>query len=294
MQSIQIKSNRRWRPLLLLFTTARLLLTLSSLVPSASASGARAAYDVVPLTQDGQAILGGQVYLIDGVTYVPFRAFCEAQGGYGVRWDASARVASAKTPAGVTLYAAADGALYVQYGERYFYTVAPVRIVSDRVYLPIRPLARCFGLDLTWNAATRSVALAKTGTLPRADVGVYDSDALYWLARIIQAEAGGEPLRGKLAVGNVVLNRVDDPQFPSTVYGVIFDRKYGVQFSPTANGTIYNTPSVESVIAARLCLEGYSLSEDILYFFNPDRANSFWIAENRPYAFRIGNHSFYY
>ena len=285
---------RRWRPLLLLFVAAPLLLTLALLLsPAASASEAKAAYPTVPLTQNGQSHLAGQVFLIDGVTYVPFRAFCELQGGHSVTWDAKSRTASAKTADGVTLYVVADGALYLQYGERYFYTVTPVRIVNDRVYIPIRPIAKCFGLEVTWNASTRSASLSRSGAAPRADVGVYDSDELYWLARIIQAEAGGEPLKGKVAVGNVVINRVRSAQFPSTIYGVIFDRKHGVQFSPTVNGSIYNTPSRESVIAARICLEGYTLSDEILYFFNPDIASSHWIAQNRPYAFRIGRHVFY-
>jgi N-acetylmuramoyl-L-alanine amidase len=247
----------------------------------------------VPITQDGADVLAGQAYLIDGVTYVPFRAFCELQGCGQVSWDARARAAYATTRDGVTVCAFADGALYLRYGERYFYTASPVRIVRDRLYIPIRPLAKCFGLTVSWDAASRSVALRRAGTAPRADVGVYDSDELYWLARIIQAEAGAEPLRGKLAVGNVILNRVRSAAFPNTVYGVIFDRKFGVQFTPTVNGAIYNEPSVESAIAARLCLEGYTLSDDILYFFNPSIANSFWISQNRPYAFRIGNHVFY-
>ncbi|MBQ7337044.1 MAG: cell wall hydrolase [Clostridia bacterium] len=284
--------KKRWRPRLLPGAFIAVLLLASLLMLSIPAANA-ASYAQVPITQDGKSILGGQAYLIDGVTYVPFRAFCELQGSGTIRWDAQARAAYATTADGVTVCAFADGALYIRYGERYFYTVTPVRLVHDRVYIPIRPLAKCFGLNVSWDATTRSVSLTGTGATPRSDVGVYESDELYWLARIIQAEAGSEPLTGKIAVGNVVLNRVASPEFPSTVYGVIFDREYGVQFTPTINGTIYNEPSVESVVAARLCLEGYTLSNDILYFFNPSIAHSFWISQNRPYAFRIGNHVFY-
>ena len=57
--------------------------------------------------------------------------------------------------------------------------------------------------------------------------------------------------------------------------------------------TVRTPISANAAIAARLCLEGYTLSDDILYFFNPAIANSFWISQNRPYAFRIGNHVFY-
>jgi N-acetylmuramoyl-L-alanine amidase len=100
-------------------------------------------------------------------------------------------------------------------------------------------------------------------------------------------------MKGKLAVGNVILNRVRSSAYPNTIYGVIFDRKYGTQFSPVANGTIYNTPTADSIIAAKMCLEGYSLSSDILYFVNPKKAPNSWIAQNRTYAFTVGNHAFF-
>ena len=121
----------------------------------------------------------------------------------------------------------------------------------------------------------------------------YNADDLYWLSRIISAESKGEPLKGQIAVGNVVLNRKRSSSYPNTVYGVIFDRKHGTQFSPVAFGTIYQTPTASSIIAAKICLEGYSLSNDILFFVNPKLATSTWIERNRIYEFTIGNHHFY-
>jgi N-acetylmuramoyl-L-alanine amidase len=100
-------------------------------------------------------------------------------------------------------------------------------------------------------------------------------------------------MKGKIAVGNVVLNRVRSSAYPNTIYGVIFDKRYGIQFSPVANGTIYNTPTAESIIAAKICLEGYTLSNEILYFLNPSIVGSSWITKTRPYAFKVGNHAFY-
>jgi len=121
----------------------------------------------------------------------------------------------------------------------------------------------------------------------------YDYGSLYWLSHIIHAESGTESLLGKIAVGNVVLNRVAKDEYPNTIYEVIFDNRYAVQFSPTASGTIYNTPSQESVIAAKICLEGYSLSSDIVYFFQPYLATTTWIQDNCTYVFTIGAHRFY-
>ena len=57
----------------------------------------------------------------------------------------------------------------------------------------------------------------------------YNSTDLYWLSRIISAEAKGEPLAGQIAVGNVVLNRTRSAAFPNTVKDVIFDKKYGAK-----------------------------------------------------------------
>ncbi|MBQ5361976.1 MAG: cell wall hydrolase [Clostridia bacterium] len=122
----------------------------------------------------------------------------------------------------------------------------------------------------------------------------YDYEDLYWLARIISAEAKGESFTGQIGVGTVVLNRVRSRKFPGTVKGVVFDRKYGTQFTPVANGTIYQTPTESAVIAAKMCLDGYTLSDSVLYFVNPRIATSSWIQNNRKYAFRIGNHDFYH
>jgi hypothetical protein len=122
----------------------------------------------------------------------------------------------------------------------------------------------------------------------------YREDEVFWLGRIIHAESEGEPLLGKIAVGNVVLNRVKSAYYPNTIYGVIFDRKYGVQFSPVLDGSIYNTPSYNSVLAAKICLEGYSLAEGVFFFLAPEYATSSWIPQSRKYAFTIGNHDFYY
>lgn len=120
------------------------------------------------------------------------------------------------------------------------------------------------------------------------------SSDLYWLSRIIHAEARGEPYTGMVAVGNVVLNRVNSTNFPNTVYGVIFEYyKHIPQFSPVEEGTIYNTPSAQSVRAARDALNGARPVGNAEYFFNPRKASGAWIVNNRTYLTRIGEHVFY-
>lgn len=116
----------------------------------------------------------------------------------------------------------------------------------------------------------------------------------YWLARIIHAEASGEPYTGKVAVGNVILNRVKSNEFPNTIYNVIFEYYMGIpQFSPVADGSIYNTPSSESIRAAEDALNGVRPVGDATYFFNPSKAAGTWIVRNKQYVGRIGDHAFY-
>ncbi|NLA85971.1 MAG: cell wall hydrolase, partial [Clostridiales bacterium] len=121
----------------------------------------------------------------------------------------------------------------------------------------------------------------------------YDSVAILWLSRSIHAESEMDPLTGKIAVGNVILNRVKSPDFPGTIYGVIFDSRWGGQFQPVKNGTIYNTPSADSVLAAKLCLDGANVAGSSLFFLNPAISTNFWMMQNKNHVTTIGNHQFY-
>ena len=124
----------------------------------------------------------------------------------------------------------------------------------------------------------------------RFDLVAFLFGNLSWLSRIIYAESGNQPLAGKIAVGNVVLNRVNSPAFPNSVYAVVFQQS---QFTPVMNGTIYSTPNAESVIAAKLCLEGANTAGNSLYFLAPALAGNLWTMEERTYVTTIGTHWFY-
>lgn len=275
----------RWRRLCVCLLAALVLSLCPVALPASAAT-------TVPVTLPSGSALSGAL-LLDGVTYVPLRAFCSSVDTCEIRWDAKTRTAFVTLSSDVTVAATQD-ATYLWYGGRCFYTVTPIRNVGGTLYVPIRPLARCFGLEAVWSSASRSVRLQRNANADmNASHSYYDADDLYWLSRIIQAEAGGESFRGQIAVGNVVLNRVRSSQYPNSVYGVVFDKKFGVQFTPAATGQIYNEPSTSAIRAAKICLEGYTLSDRILYFFNPAIASSSWIAQNRTYAFRIGGHVFY-
>lgn len=135
-----------------------------------------------------------------------------------------------------------------------------------------------------------SVTIRGVNGIPKVK---YSEEDLYWLSRIIYAEAGTEPFEGMIAVGSVVMNRVASDSYPDTVYGVIFDKKFGVQFTPAATGTVYRTPSKDAITAAKICLAGYSVSEEILFFLNERIATCTWTRDNCQYVMTIGNHDFY-
>ncbi|MBO8170781.1 MAG: LysM peptidoglycan-binding domain-containing protein [Bacillaceae bacterium] len=121
----------------------------------------------------------------------------------------------------------------------------------------------------------------------------YTQEDYEWLAKIIEAEAEGEPYLGKVAVGSVVMNRVEHRWFPDTIKGVIFQQLNGrYQFSPVASGKIYRVkPSQESYKAAREALNGKDPTGGGIYFYNPKIARSKWIFSRKVVRI-IGNHHF--
>ena len=229
--------------------------------------------------------------LINGRTYVPIRAICEAMGISNIKWDPSSRVATV-TSSQFSMKLGI-GYQYITSNDRCFYTEDGVLLKQNRTMVPVRAFANATGAEVEWNAQYRQVYITQSNKPFPTARQVYNEEDLYWLSRIIHAESEGESFVGKIAVGNVILNRVKSPDFPNNIHDVIFDTNYGVQFTPTANGTIYNTPSAEAVIAAKICLEGYSTAGDSLYFLNLNKAQSPWIANNRNYYSTIGNHTFY-
>lgn len=125
--------------------------------------------------------------------------------------------------------------------------------------------------------------------------GVVNEQDLYWLSRIIQAEAQGQCYEGKIGVGSVILNRVESTQFPNDVKSVIFEKYKNIaQFTPTVNGAIYNTPNPDSIRAAKAVLQGNKNVGKATYFFNPAVSKNSWIAKNKKYITRIEDHVFYY
>ena len=256
------------------------------------ASAAPAGSTKTSVRVNGRQVLDGDVFTYRGDTYVPLFRFSAWLGKFQYSYDYKTK--TAKIDGENLAISATEGKLYIEANGRYFYTSGEIMLDGGEMYVPIRPIVKALNSYIYYDDATgQYVVSSGDSRLLRSGDSFYRADEVLWLARIIHAESQGEPIRGKIAVGNVILNRVRSSQFPNTIYSVIFDKRYGVQFTPSVNGAIYNTPNAESVIAAKICLEGYSISNDILYFVNPKLAPNSWASKNRPYAFTIQNHSFF-
>jgi spore germination cell wall hydrolase CwlJ-like protein len=108
------------------------------------------------------------------------------------------------------------------------------------------------------------------------------------LAHMVQGEARGEPFIGKVAVASVVINRLQRPNFPNTVAGII----YGAgEFCTVRDGQINLPPNSEAYRAVELALRGWDPSYGAIYFYNPARSSSRWIF-TRPILVKYGQHVF--
>lgn len=233
-------------------------------------------------------------YLHKGLTYVPIRFVSEALGAEEISWNSAKRTCRIYDD-GTEIFLTI-GKNNATVNGKSIKIPGSVMLTQDRTYVPIRFVAETFGAQVVWDKNTYTADIKKEGiSVPSHLKGVlpYGDDDIYWLSRIVNSESGGEPMHGKIAVANTVLNRVESKDFPNTIYGVIFDKKYGIQYQPTMNGTIYNTPTGDSIIAAKRALRGENIVAKSLYFLNPRIATNFWIPQNRKFFASIGNHDFY-
>lgn len=114
------------------------------------------------------------------------------------------------------------------------------------------------------------------------------------LLRIVQAEAGNCDLKGRILVANVILNRVEDDEFPDTITDVVYERH---QFSPVQDGSIKRCRVTDQTReAVDRALAGEDYSEGALYFMNRKTAakkNVRWFDNHLDYLFKHGSHEFF-
>ena len=165
-----------------------------------------------------------------------------------------------------------------------YYTYTVDGIYGSRTTAAVKKFQRARGLVVDGICGTQTLA-ALGIQLPNASA---DRNTRALLARLISAEARGEPYVGQVAVGAVVLNRVRHPSFPNTIPGVIYQSG---AFSCIADGQ-FNQPVAESAYrAADDALNGWDPTGGAIYYFNPNTATNAWIW-SRPLILTIGKHMF--
>jgi|GEM_PF-1520399 len=113
-------------------------------------------------------------------------------------------------------------------------------------------------------------------------------EELELLARVISAEARGEPFEGQVAVGAVILNRIGHPDFPDSMEEVCYQPG---AFCGVADGQISIDPSPSCRQAAVAALCGSDPTDGAVFFYNPETAVSEWIRTRQVVAV-IGDHCF--
>ncbi len=120
--------------------------------------------------------------------------------------------------------------------------------------------------------------------------GKYSEQDLQLMANAVYGEARGEPYEGQVAVAAVILNRLESPDFPNSISGIIFQPR---AFTAVADGQIWLEPNERAKQAVLDAMNGWDPSENALYYFNPATATSGWIW-SRPQIKQIGDHIFCY
>ena len=237
--------------------------------------------------------LCGRAYEKDGEVFMSLGEFA---GLYGININLTADEEGFSAVAEDLEMTAAVDTNYLTVNYRYIFLPGGYILCDGDVYLPTDALARIFGVKA--DASSERVDIStKQCRLIRGTEDYYKlnmpPDEQYWLPRIIKAETEEETLAGKIAVGNVIENRVKSPRYPDTLYKVIYDNNTGVQFTPATTGALTSAPDELSWIAACLCYEGYNTAEDCLYFANPENDGSYWLRQNCIYVKTVGRHEFF-
>ena len=250
------------------------------------------------------AVLTDELILIDGqpapveigriqshdTTYVSLAGMARAlDETAAAAWNGSTNTVTVTT-AKLTITAHL-GDHYVVANGRYLYVEECVGQTDGPGRVPRSVVAEAVDAKLTWDAASGKILVQRgTGALVSGDA-FYNQDDLFWLSRVIFAESGNQSLEGKMAVGNVVLNRVASPIFPNSIHGVLAQKN---QFSTYKGGKLANrTPNEGSVIAAKLVMDGGVVEEveDALWF--DAKCSNSWAARNKSCLAVIGGHKFY-
>lgn len=249
-------------------------------------------YEHCPVYADG--LLTDRALVKDGELYLSPEALCSR---LDVRFSWQGDENSLKLSLDGTEFSGDSSREYISGNGRYFYAPQGWFFAEDKLYLPCDLFCRflCLDYSAAGDLSRLDISCLNARVIPGGEDYYelnYPSEDLFWLSQIIYAESWQQPLAGQIGVGNVVMNRVSSPDFPGTVFDVIFDMEHNIQFEPISNGSVYAQPDQLSRIAACLCLDGYNTVGDSLYFVNPAYGSS-WFDSTLDLTVTIGGHNFY-
>ncbi len=168
-----------------------------------------------------------------------------------------------------------------------YYSGALDGIYGSKTEAAVRRFQRDAGITVDGVCGPQTMRYLGLGSGSAASASGASDRAL--LARIIAAEARGEPYNGQVAVGAVILNRVKHSSFPNTLAGVIYQKG---EFTAISDGQFASTPVPQSCVrAAADAMNGWDPTGGCIYYFNPSTATSAWIW-SRPQVTTIGKHVF--
>lgn len=263
---------------------------------------------------NGKQITNMKLMNVNGVPYCMVKYFFEnTLATAKVYWANNGSNVKGTTANGESLTLLAQpGSQYMYVNGQSVYVPNGVKIKDGYTMAPIDQLAAVFSGSSTsydWSLNAYSVttgAYLAGSTAQAAPVvvqpavtdtaaaggyqasGNYDPQTLDLIARVINAEAGSMSLKGKVSVGNVIMNRVASSEFPNTVYGVLYQRN---QFTVVNYASFQRTPSEESVLAAKMALDGVNYVPGAM-FYNVSGMRT-WASRNRPFLMSFEGHDFY-
>lgn len=168
-----------------------------------------------------------------------------------------------------------------------YYTGSVDGIYGTQTQSAVKKFQRDNGLTVDGIAGPKTLSYLGI-TSGSSGSGQYNSNDVYLLAKVIAAEARGESYVGQVAVGAVVLNRVEHSSFPDSIAGVVYQPG---AFSCVNDSNWSVAPTAESQKAARDAINGWDPSGGAIYYYNPAKTSNQWI-RSRPVIVTIGSHLF--